>query len=76
MQAHLRVMTIGLSVVMASAWSLGCSMPKPWPPSPLYETPVNDPEWQPPATREEAMQAIAGHYAHFDVVAYDGETPN
>lgn len=22
------------------------------------------------------MEAIAGHYAHFDVVAYDGETPN
>lgn len=27
-------------------------------------------------TKEEAMEAMAGHYAHYDVVAYDGETPN
>lgn len=54
----------------------GCSMPKPWPPSPLYESPQNDPGWTPPADEQEAMAAIAGHYAHYDVVAYDGETPN
>lgn len=54
----------------------GCSKPKPWPESPLYATPVNDPAWVAPATKEAAMEAIAGRYAHFDVVAYDGETPN
>jgi hypothetical protein len=48
----------------------------PWPQSPLYGTPVNNPDWKAPATREEAMAAMAGHYAHYDVVAYDGETPN
>jgi len=54
----------------------GCSEPKPWPDSPLYETPSNDPNWEAPAGREEAMAAMAGHYAHYDVVAYDSETPN
>lgn len=71
---RLAVLVLALSAVSFGA--VGCSVPKPWPPSPLYETPVNDPDWQPPATREEAMQAMAGHYAHFDVVAYDGVTPN
>ena len=54
----------------------GCSNPKPWPKSPLYETPVNDPNWQAPASKEEAMAAMAGHYAHYDAVAYEAETPN
>ena len=55
---------------------LGCSNPKDWPESPLYEAPTNDPEWERPASREEAMEAMAGHYAHYDVVAYSGQTPN
>ncbi len=54
----------------------GCWNLPTWPESPLYETPTNDPDWVAPASKEEAMQAMAGHYAHFDVVAYDGETPN
>ncbi len=60
----------------ACLFLLGCSAPKPWPESPLYETPVNDPDWVAPADREAAMAAMAGHYAHYDVVAYEGETPN
>ena len=55
---------------------VGCSRPKDWPESPLYETPTNDPNWEAPSNREEAMEAMAGHYAHYDVVAYYGETPN
>ncbi|NLX12600.1 MAG: hypothetical protein GXY44_02965 [Phycisphaerales bacterium] len=55
---------------------VGCPSPKPWPDSPLYETPSNDPNWQAPASREEAMEAMAGRYAHYDVVAYQGDTPN
>ena len=62
--------------VAGSAVVAGCSNPKPWPESPLYEAPANDPSWKAPMNREEAMAAMAGHYAHFDVVAYDGETPN
>ena len=61
--------TVSLSFV-------GCTNSKPWPKSPLYETPTNDPNWKPPVSREEAMAAFAGHYAHYDVVAYQGETPN
>lgn len=55
---------------------VGCSLPLPWPESPLYETPLNDPNWVAPASKEEAMAAMAGHYAHYDIVAYDGETAN
>jgi len=54
----------------------GCSLPLPWPASPLYPVPENDVAWVPPATVEEAKQEIVGRYAHFDVVAYEGETPN
>jgi hypothetical protein len=54
----------------------GCSNPLPWPASPLYEPPTNDPNWEAPATKQDAMEAMAGRYAHYDVVAYDGETPN
>jgi hypothetical protein len=60
----------------ASLWLAGCSSPKPWPASPLYETPANDPNWEPPATRDEALAAMAGRYAHYDIVAYAGDTPN
>jgi len=54
----------------------GCSSPLPWPESPLYDTPANDPNWAAPASAEEAKAAMAGHYAHYDIVAYDGETAN
>jgi len=63
------VVTGGLSL-------LGCSSPKPWPDSPLYETPANDPNWVAPASKEEAIAAMVGHFAHYDIVAYDGETAN
>jgi hypothetical protein len=48
----------------------------PWPESPLYETPTNDSNWVAPAGKEEAMVAMVGHYAHYDIVAYEGETAN
>jgi hypothetical protein len=54
----------------------GCSIPLPWPESPLYKTPANDPNWVAPASKAEAMAAMAGHYAHYDIVAYEGETAN
>lgn len=56
--------------------SSGCSVPLPWPPSPLYETPDNASTWVPPASKDEAVAAMAGHYAHYDIVAYEGETAN
>jgi hypothetical protein len=51
-----------------------CSAPLPWPPSPLYRFPDADTKETGPATVQEAMKAIAGHYAHFDVVAYEDTT--
>ncbi len=63
-------------VIVALLLLNGCSIPKPWPASPLYAEPMNDPGWTPPANEAEAMAAMAGHYAHYDVVAYAGETPN
>ena len=69
MRSFFPVWTLALAV-MVSLTFVGCTSPKPWPQSPLYETPVNDPNWNPPATRKEAMEAMAGHYAHYDVVAY------
>jgi hypothetical protein len=75
MSPPLRVSAAALAVLVCLL-AAGCSRPKPWPASPLYDTPANDPSWETPATREEAMRAIAGHYAHYDVVAYDGDTPN
>lgn len=65
-----------VAVAAGCPFLAGCSIPLPWPASPLYETPTNDPSWVAPANKEEAMAAIAGHYAHYDVVAYEGETPN
>ena len=64
------------TAVIAALFVVGCSAPLPWPDSPLYEAPTNDPDWAPPASKEEAMAAMAGHYAHYDIVAYDGETAN
>jgi hypothetical protein len=68
---------VTLAAVAAGCLLLfGCSIPLPWPESPLYGTPTNDPNWVAPASKEEAMAAMAGHYAHYDIVAYDGETAN
>ncbi|MBK8267214.1 MAG: hypothetical protein IPK83_02455 [Planctomycetes bacterium] len=54
----------------------GCSTPLPWPDSPLYKAPANDPNWIAPASKEKALVAMEGHYAHYDIVAYEGETAN
>jgi len=48
-----------------------CSAPLPWPRSPLHEFPAGDPSWKGPTSVQEAMEAIAGRYAHYDVVAYE-----
>ena len=64
------------AVLAGGLFLVGCSGPPPWPESPLYGAPADDPNWEPPASKEAAMEAMAGHYAHYDVVAYQGETPN
>lgn len=63
---------------LSTGWLMiaGCVAPPPWPDSPLYVTPTNDPSWVAPTTKEQAMAAMAGHYAHYDIVAYEGQTAN
>ncbi len=56
------------------AFIAGCSKALPWPKSPLYTEPANDPYWNPPVTVEEAKAALGGHYAHYDIVAYEENT--
>jgi hypothetical protein len=51
-----------------------CSKPMEWPPSPLYQFEQGDSNAHYPADRESALKAIVGHYAHFDVVAYEDTT--
>jgi len=74
-KSHASIVT--LTAVGTSCLLLcGCSSPQPWPESPLYETPTNDPNWVAPTNKEEALAAMEGHYAHYDVVAYEGNTAN
>ena len=62
------------SLIFCWSFSTGCTQ-KQWPDSPLYEPPENDPAWVPPVTAAEARAALQGHYAHYDIVAYIGQTP-
>lgn len=75
-----RILTLWSPLVTAAVAGClllsACSRALPWPESPLYEAPTNDPNWVQPANREEAMAAMAGHYAHYDIVAYEGKTAN
>ena len=61
-------LVILITTSVCFALSMGCG--KPWPESPLYEAPENDPGWTPPADQAAAKAALVGHYAHYDVVAY------
>jgi len=66
--------------VLLAVLTAGCSKPMAWPPSPLHEFPaVGGVEaaarvTAAPGTAEEAMKSIVGHYAHYDVVAYEDST--
>jgi hypothetical protein len=45
-----------------------------WPPSPLYHFGKEGPNDSYPEDLESARKALVGHYAHFDVVAYEDTT--
>jgi RimJ/RimL family protein N-acetyltransferase len=66
----LRTSTLGTLLTLLVA----CSEPSPWPASPLVPVPEPVPDADYPQTRAEALEAIAGHYAHFDVVAYEDDS--
>jgi len=51
-----------------------CSHPLEWPESPLYVFEQGEPDAPQPEDLESARKKIAGHYAHYDVVAYEDTT--
>jgi len=51
-----------------------CSKPLDWPDSPLYTFDQGDSESDQPKDVEMVKEEIVGHYAHFDVVAYEDTT--
>lgn len=51
-----------------------CSEPLAWPDSPLYNFEQSASKVIPPDDYETARQEIVGHYAHYDVVAYEDTT--
>jgi len=57
-------------VIVASS----CSKPLQWPESPLYVFDQGDIEKYQNYNLEEVKKALVGHYAHYDVVAYEDTT--
>ena len=51
-----------------------CSKPLEWPKSPLYVFEKGESAIPYPADLESAREEITGHYAHYDVVAYEDTT--
>lgn len=51
-----------------------CSRPLDWPESPLYNFDKGEVNTTYPTDQESARKAIEGHYAHYDVVAYEDTT--
>ncbi len=68
---RIRTKTFYALAVALLGFFVGCAAPLPWPESPLYEFPQSNPGADYPQTVDAAMAAIAGSYAHFDVVAYE-----
>jgi hypothetical protein len=53
---------------------ISCSKPLEWPEPPLYDFEQGASDKMQPADLESARKAIVGHYAHYDVVAYEDTT--
>lgn len=53
---------------------ISCSGPLEWPESPLYVFETGGSDTIQPDDRESALEEIVGHYAHYDVVAYEDTT--
>ena len=60
---------LGILFLLAS-----CSRPLDWPESPLYDFDKGGTNTSYPSDLESAQNAIVGHYAHYDVVAYEDTT--
>jgi hypothetical protein len=53
---------------------ISCSRPLDWPQSPLYNFEKGQSVITQPEDKESVLKEIAGHYAHYDVVAYEDTT--
>jgi hypothetical protein len=67
-----RCLYLGALFFLAILFS--CSRPLEWPESPLYVFEQGDSNTTQPIDIKSAMTEIAGHYAHYDVVAYEDTT--
>ncbi len=65
---------VAIAAAICIAIVSGCSKPLAWPPSPLYPPHDPGPATSMPADYQAALEAVAGHYAHFDIVAYEDTT--
>jgi len=65
--------TLGYSLVilLLTVLATSCSKPLEWPESPLYVFTASASDASQPSSRQAAMEAIAGRYAHYDVVSYE-----
>lgn len=63
-----------ISVIVLLGITVSCSKPLPWPESPLYSFEQNSKEASFPTDLESIKKELVGHYAHYDVVAYEDTT--
>ena len=61
-------------ILLALFFLSSCSKPLEWPASPLYDFEQGEPGPGYPTDLESAKETIVGHYAHYDVVAYEDTT--
>ena len=68
-----RIFYLFITVFAAYFFIISCGQQAEivWPESPLYDAPEDDPFWNPPSSLAEAKSALEGHYAHYDIVAYE-----
>ena len=59
-------------LVLSGAVQTACQE-LPWPDSPLYVPPASASDWKIPTSVDQAKAALAGHYAHYDIVAYEAK---
>lgn len=64
----------GLVVLTVLILCSACSKPLEWPDSPLYNFEQGNSDTIQPTDLKSARKAIVGHYAHYDVVAYEDTT--
>lgn len=70
----LAIAILSLLIIIALFSIKSCSKPLPWPDSPLYVFDQPDKQASLEYDLESVRDKIVGHYAHYDVVAYEDTT--